>query len=88
MCVCTHTLGYRSIGESVPDVMMTLWNRSSTGLMAILESKQHSCSSGSVIPDTTEPCGSRTMEKPSMSFVALVILLCVFSASLAVALHS
>lgn len=33
-------LGYMSSGESVPDVITTVWNRSNTGLIAIEESKQ------------------------------------------------
>ena len=36
-------LGYRSIGLSVPEVMMTLWNLVNTGFMARLASKQLNC---------------------------------------------
>lgn len=32
--------GYISKGDSVPDVITTVWNRLNTGLMAIEESKQ------------------------------------------------
>lgn len=32
--------GYISGGDRVPDVMITVWNRSKTGLIAIDESRQ------------------------------------------------
>ena len=34
------SFGYRSIGESVPEVMITDWKRSITGLMAMEASRQ------------------------------------------------
>ena len=39
--------GYISIGESVPEVMTTDWNRSKTGLIAIEASLQQNWNSGS-----------------------------------------
>ena len=41
--------GYMSRGESVPEVIMTDWNRSNTGLIARLASMQLKWSTGSGI---------------------------------------
>lgn len=55
--------GYRSMGDSVPEVMMTDWKRSNTGLMAREASRQLSCDRhtgwwtrerGAVIPVTLQ----------------------------------
>ena len=59
------SLGYMSSGERVPEVIITEANRSKTGLIAIEASKQLNCSRGSLIPETTDPSGSKTTENPS-----------------------
>ena len=59
---CVRTLGlkfsnfgYKSIGLRVPEVIITDWNLSNTGLIAIEASKQHNCNNSSDTPATTLP---------------------------------
>jgi hypothetical protein len=54
------------MGERVPEVMMTDWKRSSTGLMAREASRQHSCSRGSFTPDMMLPCDGMRLEKDAV----------------------
>ena len=56
-----NNFGYRSIGDSVPDVMTTLPNRLNNGAMANDESKHASCMTGSIAPGIDEPLGSNMM---------------------------
>mmetsp|Transcript_16515 Transcript_16515/g.24092 ORF Transcript_16515/g.24092 Transcript_16515/m.24092 type:complete len:246 (-) Transcript_16515:340-1077(-) len=53
------SLGYRSMGDKVPDVMMTLPKRLKSGAMARDESKHASWMTGSVTPGMVVPFGSR-----------------------------
>jgi hypothetical protein len=54
-----NSFGYKSIGERVPDVMMTLPNRLNNGAIAKEASKQASWITGSVTPGIVVPFGSR-----------------------------
>lgn len=55
------SFGYESMGESVPEVMMTGWKRSSTGRMAREASRQASCRRrGSETPAVRLPAGSKS----------------------------
>mmetsp|Transcript_28074 Transcript_28074/g.32742 ORF Transcript_28074/g.32742 Transcript_28074/m.32742 type:complete len:118 (+) Transcript_28074:1227-1580(+) len=54
-----NNLGYKSIGDNVPDVIMTLPNLLNKGAMAREESKQANCITGSVIPGIAVPLGSK-----------------------------
>ena len=51
--------GYMSIGESVPEVITTDWNRSKTGLIAIDASLQQNWKSGSCT------CGGKATQAAS-----------------------
>lgn len=63
------SLGYRSMGDSVPEVMTTDWKRRITGRIAMEASRQLSCSSGSVTPATMLPCGCEASDRVVVSGV-------------------
>jgi len=52
------SFGYRSIGDNVPDVMITLEKRLNKGDIARDESRHANCITGSIIPGIEEPFGS------------------------------
>jgi hypothetical protein len=56
--------GYMSMGESVPEVITTVWNRSKTGFMAIDESKQLKCKMGLDTVGVLSSKGSTIMVNP------------------------
>mmetsp|Transcript_13350 Transcript_13350/g.33985 ORF Transcript_13350/g.33985 Transcript_13350/m.33985 type:complete len:205 (+) Transcript_13350:1041-1655(+) len=60
------------MGESVPEVITTLWKRSKTCLMAMEASRQHSCITGSGSEGVRSSDGSSRMEKPC-SYVAHMV---------------
>mmetsp|Transcript_1940 Transcript_1940/g.6338 ORF Transcript_1940/g.6338 Transcript_1940/m.6338 type:complete len:218 (+) Transcript_1940:867-1520(+) len=59
-----RSLGYKSIGDSVPEVMNTLSKRSKTGAMASDASRHDSCSTGSGMFGYRSSYGSKMSAKP------------------------
>lgn len=57
-------LGYISIGDNVPEVIITLWNRSKIGLMAIEASKQQKYRMGFDTVGVLSLNGSTMMTNP------------------------
>jgi hypothetical protein len=65
----SRIFGYISIGESVPEVITTVWKRSRTGRIAIEASMQFKCKIDSWVLLSS---GSKTSENPSEYVLTIV----------------
>lgn len=65
-----------SIGDNVPDVMTTLWNREKIGFIAIDESRQLKCRIGLATVGVLSSNGSMITVKP-LVYVEMSVAKCV-----------
>lgn len=72
----SNIFGYMSMGDSVPEVITTVWKREKTGAMAMEESKQLKCIMGFDTVGVLSSKGSTMMVNP-LVYVETSVAKCV-----------